>query len=141
MNNAILVGMLAFAGSLVMTCVWWGLRHARIERELDHAERIRALEMGVLLPKDQPWWTPEKVAVAIGAGVPISAFVLTLSAAQSGAAGEAAWIAAGAVGVAGVICGTFLATRLPSHQTNPMAQFRQKPYVNPADRELSEHLV
>jgi hypothetical protein len=93
------------------------LRHARLERELEHAERIKALELGRTLPQDEPWWTPARICVAIGAGVPIGVFGLAFLAGQTMHDAEPAWIAAGMVGVAGVLCGTFLAGRYITHSS------------------------
>lgn len=88
-----------------------GLRHARLERELEHAERIKALELGRTMPQDEPWWTPARVCVAIGAGVPVGVFVCALLASRSIHHQEPIWAAAGVVGVVGVLCGTSLAGR------------------------------
>ena len=40
---------------IILVPVILGLRHARLERELEHAERMKALELGRTLPKDEPF--------------------------------------------------------------------------------------
>lgn len=89
-----------------------GVRHARRERELVHAERMKALEVGRTLPQDEPWWSPARVSVAIGAGVPIVTFGLAWLTSLLTRGPDLVWPAA-VVGVAGVVCGTVLALRLP----------------------------
>jgi hypothetical protein len=89
-----------------------GLKHARIDRELEHAERMKALELGRTLPRDEPWWSPVRLAAAIGVGVPVAVFLLAwLATAGETHREEGPWIAAMSIGLAGVICGALLANR------------------------------
>jgi hypothetical protein len=130
--NYLLIAVGSLAGLLVVVAlpVWLGTRHALRERQMEHTERMKALEMGVLLPKDQPKWTPEKLPMAIGAGVPIAALIAGLS------AGRDAWVAVGMVGTAGVICGTILATSRrfnPSASPGPFEARVAKPAVHDPD--------
>src|SRR4051794_12300341 len=73
MENTIipLFGMLI---PIVIVPTALGIRHARHLREFEHAERMKALELGRTLPQDVRWETAPKVAVWIGAGVPIGVF-------------------------------------------------------------------
>lgn len=122
-----LIGLAALA-IVVGLPVWLGIRYAWREREMEHTERMKAMELGLTLPKDQPWTTPGRLSAAIGAGVPIGAFFLAFIDSQGNHhSAEAAWVAAGFVGVAGVIAGTILATRLaapgaPSRQDGMVAK-------------------
>jgi hypothetical protein len=50
--------------------------HATRKRELEHKERMKALEMGLPVPGAAPW--PALTAIAIGAGVPIAALAAAL---------------------------------------------------------------
>lgn len=88
-----------------------GLRHAKIERELEHAERMKAMELGLTLPRDEPWWTPGRISVAIGVGVPLFVFVAALMASHSTdrPASEDMWMAAAFIGLAGVTGGSVIA--------------------------------
>jgi hypothetical protein len=119
---AIGLGILAVLAVILVPTVL-GLRYAKVERELEHAERIRALELGQSLPKDAPFWSPARLSAAIGAGVPISvfgtAFVTTIV--DGNSYDGFIWSSAGAVGLAGVICGTILAARVPAREASPVA--------------------
>ncbi|MDR3618526.1 MAG: hypothetical protein P4L85_04180 [Paludisphaera borealis] len=91
-----------------------GMRHAAKDQEFQHAERLKAIEMGRPLPGDPAHEGSPRTAVAgIGVWVPISALVIALAATtgsqNSEAAGVAIWVSAGGVGVTGLICGTILA--------------------------------
>jgi len=122
-GSALLVGAtiitLLFVVMLVVAIpIHYAVMHARRERELEHAERMKALELGRPFPgpEVEARWSPAWVAVAIGAGVPIASFLLAGLATPEvhNEIAYAIWPAAGAVGVAGVICGTVLAARLPA---------------------------
>jgi hypothetical protein len=109
--DPLVIPIVGMAIPIILVPVILGLRHARLERELEHAERIKALELGQTLPQDEPWWTPARICVAIGAGVPVGVFGCALMASHSIGYQEPIWTAAGVVGVAGVLCGTFLTGR------------------------------
>jgi hypothetical protein len=95
--------------------VWLGVNYARRERELQHTERMKALELGRSLPGDAtPWTTAKAAGTAIGISVPISVTFIGLMASGAGAEAAAVWPAVGSIGVAAVICGTILATPKPS---------------------------
>jgi hypothetical protein len=113
--DPLLIPIAGMAIPLILVPTILVLRHARMERELEHAERIKALELGRTLPQDEPWWTPARLCVAIGAGVPIGVFGLAFLASQTVVDAQPVWVAAGIVGVAGVVCGTFLAGRYLTH--------------------------
>lgn len=51
------------------------LKHGQRRREWAHRERMKALEVGRALPRDDAW-PAALAAVAIGAGVPIGAFLI-----------------------------------------------------------------
>jgi hypothetical protein len=115
----VVLGLLVAVGLPVVL----GTRNTARQRELEHAERLKALELG------RPWpggdaancdWYKHK-GVLIGVWVPLGALGIALAAtADKGGSGNATvdmvtWIAAGTVGVAGVLCGTILAAlRSPS---------------------------
>ena len=66
----------------------------RYTRELEHAERIKALELGRTLRADDSWWTLPRISVAIGAGVPAVVFFCAWQASESLQDPEPAWICA-----------------------------------------------
>jgi hypothetical protein len=106
MIDPMILPIIALGLPVILVPIVMGIRHARIERELEHAERMKALEQGRTLPGDEPWWSPARVCVAIGAGVPVGTFGIAFLANDTNA-----WIAAGLVGGAGVVGGTILAYR------------------------------
>jgi len=103
-----IVGMLI---PIIIVPTALGIKHARYLRQIEHAERMRALELGHP-PVDEHSWTPAGLAGSIGAGVPIAAmgiaFVATRSMNDPGSLDGIIQMAA-MIGVAGVICGTILA--------------------------------
>lgn len=85
-----------------------GIRHDRRKRELEHIERMKALELGRTLPRDEPWLSPTKVGALIGVVVPIVAISCAGSATASAGFREEIWIAAGVLGTASAIAGATL---------------------------------
>jgi hypothetical protein len=119
--TGILLGLLVVVGLPVSL----GLRHAARERELEHTERMKALELG------RPWpgetaarhASASSKAVTLGVWVPLGALGIAL-AATSGPGGfrhdaTFVWLAAGAVGLSGVVCGTMLALRESASGVSP----------------------
>ncbi len=108
MNTLVLpiVGMLI---PIVLVPIILGLKHARLERELEHRERMRALELGRTLPQDEPWSSPARTIAMIGAGVPVGVFFIAWIASRGPEFHPEVWVAAGFVGVASVVCGSTLA--------------------------------
>lgn len=108
MIDPLLIPIAGIALPLVLVPVILAIRYARYERQLEHAERIKALELGRTLPKDEAWWTLPRIGVAIGAGVPAAVFFCAWQAGESQDDPRAAWIAAAVVGLAAVVCGSGL---------------------------------
>lgn len=123
-DKSILVLMVVLAAPAIA-----GIAIAGRKRELEHKERMRALEMGLSLEPSRPWaaWA----AIAIGGVVPVAALVVGLLAtllapkqdfsdpesivlASKGfeAYYGITWGCVSMVGLAGVIAGAFLANRL-----------------------------
>jgi hypothetical protein len=100
-----IVGMLI---PIIIVPTALGLKHARYLRQMEHEERMKAMELGHTLDEDQSW-TPAGTAMMIGAGVPIAAMFIAFIAAPKQGANEALWMATAMIGVAGVISGSVLA--------------------------------
>jgi hypothetical protein len=107
----IAIPIIAMVLPVILVPIILGIKYARHERELEHAERMRALELGRTLPRDESWWSPGRICVVIGAGIPAGAFLSALAAGESLNDPEPAWIAAGIVSVAAVVSGSLLAHR------------------------------
>ena len=63
MIDPMVIPLAGIALPVVLVPVILCIKYARYERELEHAERIKALELGRTLPKDEPWWTLPRIAV------------------------------------------------------------------------------
>jgi hypothetical protein len=102
-------------GAFVLLMLRLVMKNGLREREMEHLERLRALETGTPLPGDGPWWTPNRVAAGIGVGVPVFAFVTAFLATNMTREPQiiAVWASTGAVAVAAIICGSVLAFHLP----------------------------
>lgn len=88
-----------------------GIKYAQRVREIEHTERMRALELGRTMPGDEPWSSPARISLSIGAGVPVSVFGLAWLATQAVGYQERIWMGATMVGLGSVICGSMLAAK------------------------------
>jgi hypothetical protein len=111
MIDPLIIPIVAIGLPLILVPIILGFRYERYKRELEHAERIKALELGRTLRRDDSWWTLPRISVAIGAGVPAVVFFCAWQASESLQEPEPAWIGAGIVGVVAVVSGSVLAAR------------------------------
>ncbi len=125
------LGYIAVIGGLSFStfCLLIHFHHERRKREMEHLERMRALELGRRLPQDEPWLSPSKIGALMGVVVPIGAFVPAWLATQLAGYHETIWIAAAMVGLAAVICGSILAASSPSKGETSSDAATAKPYV------------
>jgi hypothetical protein len=92
-------------------------RTERRNRELDHIERMRAIEVGRSYPGElknsllafPQWAVPHLMALSIGVAVPLGVFLFAFLATLIGGFHTDVWIASGMVGLGAVIGGTTLA--------------------------------
>ncbi len=129
---ALTVGCILAATAIVWgPGLYLGLRHERRKNDQQHEERLRALELGYPPDSMTSWWTPQRLAAAIGVFVPLGAAAIAMVATlgtNSDWFPLVIWPAAGAIGVTGVIGGTVLAARLAgtdtlsTHNPNPTAK-------------------
>ncbi len=120
MNSGEIPALVAFfLFAVVVLPVILRSRGERRKRELEHIERMRAIEVGRAFPGDvrfalsniPNWIVPHVVAVAVGAVVPIGVFVFAFLASLVVGYHREIWIAAGMVGLGAVIGGTVLRGR------------------------------
>lgn len=133
-----LVGIftILIVGAFIMSILWLVTRNGIREREMEHLERLKALETGTPLPGDGPWWTPNRVAAGIGVGVPVFAFATAFLTTNMnhGPQGIAVWAGTAAVSVAAIICGSVLTFHLPKSaepQPRAMTGMGSKPAFDP----------
>jgi hypothetical protein len=129
--DAMVIPLMALLIPIVVAPTAMGIKYARQVRELEHKERMKALELGRTLPRDEPWWTPPRLAAAIGVGVPIGVFACAMLASQGPGRHEEYWAGATAVGMTAVISGSILAGRHYSQRARAEA-FAQAGYAKPA---------
>lgn len=88
--------------------IYLGTRNERRKRELEHQERMRALELGRPLPGGGPWLTPLRTGLLIALAVPVVALAIAAKATEASGYHPEIWQAAGMVGVAAVIGGSVI---------------------------------
>ena len=106
-----------FFFSIMTLPIIFHFRSERRKRELEHIERMRAIEVGRAFPGESKfglsgipqWVVPHVIAVSIGAVVPLGVFLCGLLASLIVGFHKDIWIAAGMVGLGAVIAGTSLA--------------------------------
>ena len=113
--DPVVIPIIALLIPMVIVPTALAFKHARYLREVEHAERMRAMELGRTLAEDESW-TPASIALTIGAAVPMASMLIAWLATRSmnmvDAPIEIIWKMAGMVGLGGVICGSVLASQL-----------------------------
>ena len=110
--------VLAFLGiGIAYYAVHFGIRLEKMKRELEHKERMRALELGRRLPGDGSWLSPLRAGVLVAAGVPIGVFGLALLSNLAMGFRNDIWQVAGLVSCFAVVCGTVLTSLASSRQS------------------------
>ena len=125
--DAYIIPIVAMLIPIIIVPTALGFKHARFLRQVEHEERMKAMELGQILPEDQSW-TPAQIAVTIGAGVPIAAMFIAYIAANKTGSSEGIWMATMMIGVAGVICGTVLAAKQFSKRDQATASGEKAAY-------------
>jgi hypothetical protein len=109
--DPILIPLAALSIPIIVVPTSLAFKHARRVRELEHLERMRAIELGRAQPGDESWSMPARIAMAIGAGVPIVSMVIAFLESQQQGYRFETWFFCGCTAIAGVIGGTCLASR------------------------------
>lgn len=125
----------------------WFSGEARRRRERAHAERMKALEMGLPVTANDSPWPRACVCIAIGAVVPIGAFfcawMTCLMAVRDSEAQGFVWLFAFIVAVIAVVSGSRLAsTLLVAHGQPTLAPPRngKPPAYDPESFDRSAHV-
>jgi hypothetical protein len=131
--NVLYIPMMGMLIPIIIVPISLGIKHARYLREVEHAEKMRAMELGHS-PHEEHAWTSASLAALIGGAVPIAAMGIAFLATRSFAASDTSlihgiWQTAAMIGVAGVICGSILAAQgfAQKHQAN----HAEKPEFDP----------
>jgi hypothetical protein len=109
-------------------------RHSRRKLELDHAERMQAIELGRPVPRqneceDEPWTMAARLAMALGVVVPLGSLGCAFFASLAVGFHQAIWGMAGMVGLGGVLCGGILAGQTFGASKSSPDRTDLKPYV------------
>lgn len=97
------------------------IRNNQRRRQWDHEERMKAMELGHVLPTNQSSWARASVCIAIGCGVPIGSFLFTwLATLQPGTAHDI-WIGPTLVSSLAVFSSSMLAGQLFASTRKPNA--------------------
>jgi len=75
--SPLMVPIVALMIPLIVTPTSLWLRHRLKVRQMEHDERIKALELGVIPRSSGISWPGASICVAIGAGVPVGSMVVT----------------------------------------------------------------
>jgi hypothetical protein len=126
-----LVASVAIVGGLGIAAlaIVLGIRHDWRKRELEHTERMRALELGRKLPQDEPWLSPAKIGAAVAILVPIGAFISVYRATEVAGYHDEMWLAVVLVGVAAVISGSVVVATSTKKGATPSEMATAKPII------------
>jgi hypothetical protein len=108
------------------------VRGEQRKRELEHIERMKALELGRPFSgedEDATWYSPMRIAFAVGVGVPLGAFFSAALSSMAIGFHEPVWIATGIASLAGVISGSTVAGHHLTLRHKATHPHTGKPYV------------
>jgi hypothetical protein len=107
-----IIPVVAIAAPFLMATAIVALKHKARNRDLEHTEKMKALELGITggLSGNAGW--PALIALGIGAVMPLGLFLFAWLAALTAGAREEVWITSMIVGFAGVVGGTRLGFRV-----------------------------
>ena len=104
---------------LVFGLAFMAFRYHKTRREMEHAERMQALSLGIAVPERESSWAKAFVCSSIGVGVPAVAFVFTgLFMENRPYASGLIWLVPGVVSCLSVGASTSLAKKLFRHREN-----------------------
>jgi hypothetical protein len=102
------------------------VKKAQRKREMEHDERMRSLEMGLVPHPRGLDWPAATVCIAIGAGVPIGSFVVAWLACLTAGVPEQIWFAPVFVSFAAIGTARKLALRIIEPKGNARTFAREK---------------
>ena len=88
------------------------MQRAHRHKEMEHAERMKSLEMGLVAQPSGLDWPAASVCIAVGAGVPIGSFVVAWLAMLTADAPAGVWVASVFVSFAAINSARKLACRM-----------------------------
>lgn len=88
------------------------MRRAQARKEMEHRERMKALEVGLVPQPSGLDWPAAAVCIALGAGVPVGSFLVAWLAALTAGAPDGIWVAPVFVSFAAIGASRKLASRI-----------------------------
>jgi hypothetical protein len=85
--------VLAWIGGLVLMGISFAVKQARRRKEMEHAERMKSLEMGLVPQPSGLDWPAASICIAVGAGVPIGSFLVAWFATMTSDVPGEIWLA------------------------------------------------
>jgi hypothetical protein len=113
--------------SLIVIGIASSVRQARRRKEMEHLERMRAMEMGVVSQPSGLDWPAAAVCIAVGAGVPIGSFVVAWLASLTADVPHGIWVAPVIVSFPAIGTARKLAYRLIDPRSGPKQPVYSKP--------------
>jgi hypothetical protein len=119
--------------AMVIIAIVSGMKQAQRRKELEHFERIKAMELGLAPQPTGLDWPAAAVCIAIGAGVPIGSFVVAWLATLTADAPDGIWVAPVFVSFAAIGASRKLAYRIidPRSGVKRPAQVKSAPNGKP----------
>ena len=116
------LGMVLVGGSTLV-------KQAHRRKEMEHSERMKALEMGLVPQPSGLDWPAAAVCIAVGAGVPLGSFLVAWLATLTADAPDEVWFAPVFVSFAAIGATRKLAYRIidPSSGSKKNGTMRQAP--------------
>lgn len=117
-DEALLIPIFALMIPLAVAPTAIVVKYLRYRRDLQHRERMKALEMGVV-PYPTSHWPAAFAVVGIGVGVPVGSFLVAWFATLTSHLGEEVFAFAMIVSIVALVQGGRLVTRLLPTSVNP----------------------
>jgi hypothetical protein len=138
MTMSELVGLVSVSGGILAFVVtiptMLHYRHERWKTQWEHEKekQLRAIELGTHMPGEggrESWFSPIRVGMIIGAGVPVGAFLSAMVTTITTGFHDGVWVATCIVGLGAVLSGSMCAGHAYSASKAPLGETEEKPVV------------
>lgn len=108
-------------------------KHASRKRELEHRERMAAIDRGIHPPQAPSLFWPSMAALGIGMVVPVAAILFALIATSRGSLDDDIWAPAVGLGMVAIVGGSVLGVKMLglNQRTSSVQQDSVKPHYDP----------
>lgn len=112
MNADVAVPILAVSIPIFVVPAILLFRHLDRKRELEHRERMAAIERGIEFGRVPSMFWPSMAALGMGAIVPLAALLFAFVTSRGGRSDDDIWGMSICLGVAGIIGGSFVGVKM-----------------------------